>query len=422
MHFGSQKFFALSLVILGFSNCAQKKIENGITPKNVHSLRKNDPSHLSKNRVGNGKDVTKESSPSPKMDSSIQDKKINKDSTHVKQQTAPPLPQSTQIIEKSAGKSISGNIKYSKEKHSKSSEKQRLDSQENTEAKPSLADQAPDKIMEAKISPKKNSLEKEKSNRLKTKDRVPSKAGETIIGKIKKDPVPQKASVMEVQQEVLDATGEAASSRLQNEPLIELLPTSSASSMLLGNTVSEKRGKGLNLLNPPAKLKKNFSTAKETRLLPIPDLEPGGVPIVNVGKEETSLLKLGKSDLLQPSQLRKPTWVLRDQEQQDPNKKSQNLEIGWKQERLRSEKDRASVLEGYDFKGDGSSNQYDALRRFLRSRDRNEAEKEGFVEPKSLEHLKTWNQGRGGEFEGEENQVEEKRFQEALRWIQQKGK
>ena len=422
MHFGSQKFFAMSLVILGFSNCAQKKIENGITPKNVHSLSKNNPSHLGKNRAGKAKDVTKESSPSPKMDSSIQDKKIEKDSTHVKQQTLPLLPQSTQIIEKSAGKSTSGNIKSSKEKHSKSSEKQRLDSQENTEAKPSLADQAPDKIMEAKISHKKNSLEKEKSNRLKTKDRVGSKAGETIIGKIKKDAAPQKASAMEVQQEVLDARSEAASSRLQTEPLIGLLPTSSAASMLPKNTVSENRGKGLKLLNPQAKLKKNLSTAKETSLLPIQDLEPGGVAIDNVGKEETSLLKLGKTDPFQPSQQRKPTWVLRDQEQQDPNKKSQNLEIGWKQERLRPEKDWASVPEGLDFKGDGSSHQYDALRRFLRSRDRNEAEKEGFVEPKSLEHLKTWNQGRGGEFKGEENQVEEKRFQEALRWIQQKGK
>ncbi len=419
MHFGSHKFFAMSLVILGFSNCAQKKIENGITPKNEHSLSKNEPSHLGKNRAGKRKEVTKESSPRPEMDSSIQDKKIEKDSTHVKQQTAPTLPQ---IIEKSAGKSISGNIKSSKEKHRKSSEKQRLYSQENTEAKPSSADQAPDNILEAKISPKKDSLEKEKSNRLKTKDQVPSKGGETIIGKIKKDSAPQKASAMEVQQEVLDATGEAASSRLQTEPLIELLPTSSAATMLPENTVSEKRGKGLKLLNPQAKLKKNFSTAKETILQPIPDLELRGVPIVKMRNEETSLLNLGKSDPLQPSQLRKPTWVLRDQEQQDPNKKLQNLEIGWKQERLRSEKDRASVLEGYDFKAYGSPNQYDALRRFLRSRDPNKAEKEGLVEPKSLEHLKTWNQGRGGDFKGEGNQVEEKRFQEALRWIQQKGK
>ena len=90
--------------------------------------------------------------------------------------------------------------------------------------------------------------------------------------------------------------------------------------------------------------------------------------------------------------------------------------------RLRAEKDRASLPEGYDFKGDVSPHQYDALRRFLRSRDPNEAEKEGLAEPKSLEHLKTWNQGRGGNFKGEGNQVEEKRFQEALRWIQQKGK
>ena len=76
MHFGSQKFFALSLVIIGFSNCAKKKIENGITPNSVHSLSKNDPSHLAKNRAGKGKDITKESSPSSKMDSSIKDKKI----------------------------------------------------------------------------------------------------------------------------------------------------------------------------------------------------------------------------------------------------------------------------------------------------------------------------------------------------------
>ena len=422
MHFGSQKFFALSLVIIGFSNCAKKKIENGITPNSVQSLSKNDPSHLAKNRAGKGKDITKESSPSSKMDSSIKDKKIEKDSTYVKQETAPPLSQSTQTIEKSLGKSISGNTKSSKEKHSKSSEKQRLDSQENAEAKLFFGDQAPDKIMDAKISFKKNTLEKIKSNRLKTKDQVPSKGGETIIEKIKKDPVPQKALAMEGQQEVLDATGEAASSPLQTEPLIGLLQTSSAASMLGKNTVSEKRGKGLKLLKPQEKSKKNFSTAKETSLLPIPDLELGGVPIVNVGKEETSSHKLGKADPLHPSQQRKPTWVLRDQEQQDPNKNSQNLEIGWKQERLRSEKDRASVSEGYDFKRVGSSHRYDALRRFLRSRDRNEAEKEGFLEPKSLEHLKTWNQGRGGEFKKDENQIEEKRFQEALRWIQQKGK
>lgn len=398
MTFGSQKFFALSLVILGFSNCAQKKIENVITPKNEHSLSKNEPAHLGKNRAGRGKDVTKESPPSSKMDSSIQGKKKEKNSTHVKQKTAPPLPQSTQAIGKSAGKSISGDTKSS------------------------LADKVPDKTTEAKISPEKSSPKKVKLNILKTKDEVPNKEGATIIGKIKKDPVPHKDSARVGQQEILDATVEAASPPLQTEPLSGLLPRSGAASRLPQNTVSEKRGKGLKLLNPQSKLEKNFSTGKETSLLPISDFEPGGLPIVKVGNEETSLLNLEKSDPLQPVPPGKPTWVLPDQEQQDPNKKLQNLEIGWKQERLRSEKDRASVPEGYDFKGDVSPHQYDALRRFLRSRDPNEAEKEGLAEPKSLEHLKTWNQGRGGNFKGEGNQVEEKRFQEALRWIQQKGK
>lgn len=398
MTFGSQKFFALSLVILGFSNCAQKKIENGITPKNEHSLSKNEPAHLGKNRAGRGKDVTKESPPSSKMDSSIQGKKKEKNSTHVKQKTAPPLPQSTQAIGKSAGKSISGDTKSS------------------------LADKVPDKTTEAKISPEKSSPKKVKLNILKTKDEVPNKEGATIIGKIKKDPVPHKDSARVGQQEILDATVEAASPPLQTEPLSGLLPRSGAASRLPQNTVSEKRGKGWKLLNPQSKLEKNFSTGKETSLLPISDFEPGGLPIVKVGNEETSLLNLEKSDPLQPVPPGKPTWVLPDQEQQDPNKKLQNLEIGWKQERLRSEKDRASVPEGYDFKGDVSPHQYDALRRFLRSRDPNEAEKEGLAEPKSLEHLKTWNQGRGGNFKGEGNQVEEKRFQEALRWIQQKGK
>ena len=419
MHFGSQKFFALSLVILVFSNCAQKKIENGITPKNEHSLSKNEPAHLGKNRAGKIKDIKKESSPSSKMDSSVQGKEKEKNSTQVKQETAPPVSPS---IEKSPAKSISGDTKSFKKKNSKSSEKQRLDSQENAKAKPSLAEQAPDKTMEAKIAPEKNSLEKVKSNRLKTKDQVPSKGEATTIRKIKKDPAPQNASPMDGQQEILDATAKATSSRLQTEPLSGVLPTSSTASMLPQNTVSEKRGKGLKLLNPKSKLEKNFSTGKETSLLPITDLEPGGVPIVKVGNEETSLLNQEKSDPLSPLQPRKPTRLLRDQEQQDPNKKSQNLEIGWKQERLRSEKDRASVPEGYDFKGDDSLHQYDALRRFLRSRDRNEAEKAALVGPKSLEHLKTWNQGRGGEFKGEENQVEEKRFLEAFRWIQQKGK
>ena len=398
MTFGSQKFFALSLVILGFSNCAQKKIENGITPKNEHSLSKNEPAHLGKNRAGRGKDVTKESPPSSKMDSSIQGKKKEKNSTHVKQKTAPPLPQSTQAIGKSAGKSISGDTKSS------------------------LADKVPDKTTEAKISPEKSSPKKVKLNILKTKDEVPNKEGATIIGKIKKDPVPHKDSARVGQQEILDATVEAASPPLQTEPLSGLLPRSGAASRLPQNTVSEKRGKGLKLLNPQSKLEKNFSTGKETSLLPISDFEPGGLPTGKVGNEETSLLNLEKSDPLQPVPPGKPTWVLPDQEQQDPNKKLQNLEIGWKQERLRSEKDRASVPEGYDFKGDVSPHQYDALRRFLRSRDPNEAEKEGLAEPKSLEHLKTWNQGRGGNFKGEGNQVEEKRFQEALRWIQQKGK
>ena len=41
---------------------------------------------------------------------------------------------------------------------------------------------------------------------------------------------------------------------------------------------------------------------------------------------------------------------------------------------------------------------------------------------KSLEYLKTWHQGRGVDFKGEGNQIEEKCFQEALPWIQQKGK
>ena len=86
------------------------------------------------------------------------------------------------------------------------------------------------------------------------------------------------------------------------------------------------------------------------------------------------------------------------------------------------EKDRASLAGGYDFEGDDSPHQYDALRRFLRSRDSKEAKKEVLAESKSLEHLKTWNQGRGVDFMGEGNQIEEKRFQEALRWIQQKGK
>ena len=422
MTFGSQKFFALSLVILGFSNCAQKKIENGITPKNEHSLSKNEPAHLGKNRAGRGKDVTKESPPSSKMDSSIQGKKKEKNNTHVKQKTAPPLPQSTQAIGKSAGKSISGDTKSSKGKNSKSPKQPRPDSQENADTKSSLADKVPDKTTEAKISPEKSSPKKVKLNILKTKDEVPNKEGATIIGKIKKDPVPHKDSARVGQQEILDATVEAASPPLQTEPLSGLLPRSGAASRLPQNTVSEKRGKGLKLLNPQSKLEKNFSTGKETSLLPISDFEPGGLPIVKVGNEETSLLNLEKSDPLQPVPPGKPTWVLPDQEQQDPNKKLQNLEIGWKQERLRSEKDRASVPEGYDFKGDVSPHQYDALRRFLRSRDPNEAEKEGLAEPKSLEHLKTWNQGRGGNFKGEGNQVEEKRFQEALRWIQQKGK
>ena len=35
--------------------------------------------------------------------------------------------------------------------------------------------------------------------------------------------------------------------------------------------------------------------------------------------------------------------------------------------------------------------------------------------PKSLEPLKTWNQGRGVDFKREGNQIDEKRFQEALR-------
>ena len=41
---------------------------------------------------------------------------------------------------------------------------------------------------------------------------------------------------------------------------------------------------------------------------------------------------------------------------------------------------------------------------------------------KSLEYLKNWHQGRGVDFNGEGNQIEEKRFQEALPWIQQKEK
>lgn len=41
---------------------------------------------------------------------------------------------------------------------------------------------------------------------------------------------------------------------------------------------------------------------------------------------------------------------------------------------------------------------------------------------KSLEYLKTWNQESGVDFKGEGNQIEEKRFQEALPWIQQNGK
>ena len=418
MNFGSQKFFPLSLVILVFSNCAQKKIQNGISPENAHSLSKNEPAHLEKNRAGKSKDIKKESSPSSKSDSSIHGMKEEKDNTHVNQESVRPH---SQIINKSPEKSISGDTKSSK-KNSKSSEKQRLDSQENTKAKPSLVEQAPDKTMEANIASEKNSFEKVKSNRLKTKDQVLSKGEATTIGKIKKDPSPKKASAMEGQQEILDEAGEAASPPLQTEPLSGLLPPSSAASMLPQNTVSEKTGMGLKLLNPQSKLEKNFSRGKETSLLPITDLETGGVPIVNVGRKETSLLKPGKADPLQPLQPRKPTWVLRDQEEQDSNKKSQNLEIGWKQERLRSENDRASVTEGFDFKGDGSPYQYDALRRFLRSRDPNGAKKEGLVEPKSLEHLKTWNHGRGGNFKGEENQVEEKRFQEAFRWIQRKGK
>ncbi len=43
-------------------------------------------------------------------------------------------------------------------------------------------------------------------------------------------------------------------------------------------------------------------------------------------------------------------------------------------------------------------------------------------EPKSLEYLKTWNQGRGVDFKGVGNQIEEKHFQEALWWIREKGK
>ena len=164
-----------------------------------------------------------------------------------------------------------------------------------------------------------------------------------------------------------------------------------------------------------------FGAVKETSLLRTPDSKPDGLDMDKNGNEEIQFLNQDNSGLLQPLERIKPTRLLLDPEPQDPNQKSQNLEIGWKQERLSTHKDRANVP-GFDFKGDGSPHQYDALRRFLRSRDRNEAEKEGLVEPKSLEYLRTWNQGHGGYFKGEVNQVEEKRFQEALRWIQQKGK